>query len=212
MDWADDVAYAVHDVTDFFRAGIIPLELLASPSHRERQGLVAGLKKRSKLKEVDVNLLNDTPFTERYNGGREHRTLLRSWGDTLIARYVNGVGVKRGTVALQIPNALRREVALLKELTWHYVILNPSLATQQHGQKKIVTTLFETFLKASKTTAGQLLFPYAFRELIEKCRSERQIKRVVIDFIASMTERQAERLYMRLAGAKLGSILEGQVR
>lgn len=28
MDWADDIAYAVHDIEDFFRAGIIPLQQL----------------------------------------------------------------------------------------------------------------------------------------------------------------------------------------
>lgn len=28
MDWADDIAYAVHDLEDFFRAGVIPLQQL----------------------------------------------------------------------------------------------------------------------------------------------------------------------------------------
>lgn len=36
MDWADDIAYAVHDVEDFYRAGLVPLEqLLSSPEVAE---------------------------------------------------------------------------------------------------------------------------------------------------------------------------------
>ena len=30
MDWADDVTYVVHDLEDFYRVGLVPLDLLAS--------------------------------------------------------------------------------------------------------------------------------------------------------------------------------------
>ena len=37
MDWADDIAYAVHDLDDFVRAGMIPLDqLISDQSEREQ--------------------------------------------------------------------------------------------------------------------------------------------------------------------------------
>ena len=37
MDWSDDIAYAVHDMEDFYRAGLIPLDRLAiDEDERER--------------------------------------------------------------------------------------------------------------------------------------------------------------------------------
>ena len=47
MDWADDIAYATHDVEDFYRAGLIPLDRLFIDSLD-----VPGLEKEKFLEKV----------------------------------------------------------------------------------------------------------------------------------------------------------------
>lgn len=45
MDWADDVAYSIHDLEDFFRAGLVPLHELAQ-SYKTRDRFVGSVKDR----------------------------------------------------------------------------------------------------------------------------------------------------------------------
>ncbi len=66
MEWADDVAYAVHDLEDFYLAGSLPLALLAqSASARENTAakLVERRRRRGKLAE------RPSADPSRYTGG-----------------------------------------------------------------------------------------------------------------------------------------------
>jgi len=95
---------------------------------------------------------------------------------------------------------------MLKQLTWHYVIRNPGLATQQFGQRKAIRNLFDTYIEAA--IAGDTrLFPFAFRERLEAVPDKLETIRIVADYIAGMTERQALELHKRLTGVAPGSAL-----
>src|SRR5262249_6383445 len=148
MDWADGIAYAVHDVDDFFRAGLIPLERLRWPG-AERERFIAGAfarwesevlfgpaANRTDLAAIGSEVLDGIAFTEPFFGSRRERALLRTTTASLIARYVGAITLS----SLENPklvdiNLIRKmEIKVLKELAWFYVINRPGLATQQHGQ------------------------------------------------------------------------------
>jgi dGTPase len=218
MDWADDVTYAVHDVNDFFRAGIMPLDRLADRgASRERKKFYDGVfsreefsYSRSDLEQAFENLTEYMPFTEPYSGTTTDRASLRGFSAGLISRYLrDGIHLadklSPGVRRVQINPGMEKEVIMLKQLTWEYVILNPALATQQHGQRNVIKTLFHVFLEAAEKSTKSTLFPHAFREMLKTAANRQQCARIVCDYLAGMTERQATGLYLKLIGTVPGS-------
>jgi dGTPase len=228
MDWADDLTYAIHDVEDFYRAGLIPLHLLlplgqGSDAERDRfLRYVAG--KRAKIEEF-----HNTPEAELdkilaevlfahfklsgpYEGTRDDRAQLRVFTSLLVSRYINGLKlVEPGTSGrtVDIGEQYRMQIALLKQLTWYYVIEAPGLAAQQHTNRKIIRYLFDTFLLETKKSPSRLLPPY-YRERLQKIigllATGRRVRRIVADLIAGMTEAQALMTFQRLSGIVHGSV------
>jgi dGTPase len=217
MDWADDVTYAVHDVADFFRAGLIPLDRLArDPSERERfldnafkrreqEGTISELSyPQPELKETLTRVAEFIPFDERYTGTTSHRSALRSYTAGLIARFMKAIQLHLPSASdesrVKLDPDLQKEVVILKELTWHYVILNPSLIKLQYGQRHTIRRLFTIFNRAArKSNLG--IFPYAYRDLLQDARDDLALRtRLVCDYISGMTERQAIGTYQRLTG------------
>jgi dGTPase len=89
------------------------------------------------------------------------------------------------------------EIAMLKQLTWEYVIDNPALATVQYGQKQIIRQLFEILDRLATDRKDWYSLPISMREQLElSARSSGVVEghersRIVADSIASMSETEA---------------------
>ncbi len=220
MEWSDDVAYAVHDMEDFFRAGLIPLDRLASdPQERERFLHDEYEKQRSgeqfsasSLTEAFHFVMGFSPVLEPYRGRREDRARLRSFASSLIDRYVCAVTLNPTPESgnpLLVDEGLRTEVAVLKGLTWHYVIESRSLTTQRFGQRALVRSLFTILGNAASSRDSWHIFPENFQESLALVHPDNELQlRIVADAISSMTEQQLIGLHQRLTGASLGSALD----
>lgn len=158
MDWADDIAYALHDTEDFYRAGLIPLDRLGPRRDEEERSRflsyyfsVKKMAAQVDRQQADHDLataIGSLAPRDRFSGSIEQRAILRSWISNRIGEYVRAFSLRKPkgneSLAVIAPNA-QREIDILKQLTWYYVIRNPALATQQAGQRNLIRELFRTF-------------------------------------------------------------------
>jgi dGTPase len=218
MDWSDDVAYAVHDMEDFFRAGLIPLDRLASDS-RERERFLAAETARHAgrfnardLQDAFNFVMSFSPIFEPYQGKREDRARVRSFTSGLIDRYVSAVALNpAGDSArpLIVDERARMEVTMLKSLTWHYVIESRSLTAQRFGQRALIRSLFDILCNAASSADDWHVFPEFYQDALADARGDdERIARAVADLISSMAETQLIGLHQRISGNSLGSALD----
>ncbi len=215
MNTADDITYAVHDVEDFFRAGLLPLDGVASDS-AERDWFLSC----TSLDRQAVTGFLDGISLQRYQGHHTHLAQLAEFRSSTVNRFIRGIGVEvaEGGPSLRIEDHVAFEIAVLKELTRIYVIESPAVQSQRYGQRKIVRTLFETYLEEASRHADTpaerkrnlQIFPPLYQDRIEQhdpadCKP---IMRHIADLIASMAEQQTLSTFAKLTGQTLGSVVD----
>ncbi len=229
MDWADDVAYSVHDLEDFHRCNLIPWHRIFD----DREALVgnalanwfsAPTDGAGRLREAFDRVaglfrgLVPEMIGEPYEGLKEQRRRIRTITSSLIGRYVEAISLEDpsklldGHSCVHISHDESDEVKILKQITRDYVIKNPALAAQQHGQRRILdelfTDLFEEIGRAIPT-----FLPLKFLDLHEAVQSGKlTAPRAVADCLASLTEAEVIALHGRLRGYASGSVLDPIVR
>lgn len=223
MDWADDVAYSVHDLEDFHRCNALPWQKVFAEKDKIIDHAMGGNKdplRRAALAEAYRRLkefLDGTYsilLSEPYEGAREQREQLRRLTSTLIGKYIGAISINEDMSearAVRFDEDLVNEVQLLKQITRDYIIGSPTLAAQQHGQKKIITDLYEALTSHPHNPDGYPPFlPVRLRYL--RPIAATSPARFVADCIASLSESEAIALHSRLTGAVTGSVLDPIVR
>jgi dGTPase len=91
MDWADDVAYSVHDLEDGFHAGLITFENLKSPAERAQVSRTTATtycdEDEAELTEILDALLALDMWPDSYDGGPAAAAALKNLTSELIGRF-----------------------------------------------------------------------------------------------------------------------------
>ncbi len=217
MDWADDVTYAVHDVQDHYRAGMIPLDqMLRGGPARDR--FLATQQDSQQAGEVldKLNMLDVPELHQPFDGSFAQAAALNWFSSQLINRFILAPSVKtsqRSTTydELSIAPDVRFEVRTLKALMETFVFEHPGLAAHQHGQIAVINKLFELFSDAARDTATMGIIPRHLRDLFankQGSEHQKQRLRLVADLIAGLTEHEAFSHFLRLTGAAPGSVMD----
>ena len=213
MDWADDVAYSVHDVEDGIHGGYITLRPLLHDAD-ERAALCADVAASYSDETADDlvaaldQLLTDpavTPVAD-YDGTFAAQVALKRMTSILTGRLVaSAVGatqsrygldpVRRYQADLIVPRTVRNHCALLKGMALRYVMRSRAAELWYEQQR---TILAELVAALTRTPSG---LDKVFRPLFEEAESDAAALRVVIDQVASLTDPAAVTWHRTLVAA-----------
>jgi dGTPase len=211
MDWADDVAYSVHDVEDGIHGGYVALAPLRRDAE-ERAALCADVSSAystespEDLEEILLDLLAEPVFAplDGYDGSHGAQLALKRVTSVLTGRFVaaavtatraahGDAPLRRYAADLEVPRPARAQCALLKGIALRYVMRRPGSPERYQRELTILRELVATLLQR----APEVLDP-VFAPMWHAAPDDHARLRVVIDQVASLTDPAALAWHHRL--------------
>ena len=212
MDWADDVAYSVHDLEDGLHSRLIAMAALRDPGQRRD---VAGLTLAEycppgsvtpdELDEVFSDLLALDLWPGYFDGEPRTAAAVKNLTSELIGRFCDAAlaasrpdgapPLARYDAGLTVPRRQRLECALLKGVTAFYVMGRAGAAAAQAREREMLTELAGALLGGAPGALDPM-----FRPAFGAASSDAARLRVVVDQVASLTDTSAAAWHARLCG------------
>ena len=209
MDFADDVAYSVHDFEDAVVSGYVDLAQL-----NEGSSDAALLQKIAQWDGSDLSLSDFEAALSRlrsnsywltsHSGEMSDQATLKNLTSALIGSFVRRTTdqtelanasehLVRYQGVLVVPSEVRAEIAVLKGIVSAYLMTDSKRQPYYQWQRAILTELADALLSAN----GKHLDTYC-SSAWQKASTDDQKHRVIVDQVASLTDVSALSLHHEL--------------
>jgi dGTPase len=213
MDWADDVAYSVHDVEDGVITGHIQLRSLLRDAD-ERAALCKDVAEVYSAESVDdlagalAGLLADPALAAvaHFDGSSGALVAVKRVASLLIGRFVSAAveatrqrhgdePLRRYEADLIVPRQVRAQCALLKGIALRYVMRRPGSSERYAREREVLRDLVAALVVRAPDALDPVFAPLWHAAVDDPSRL-----RVVIDQVASLTDTAALAWHQRLHG------------
>jgi dGTPase len=212
MDWADDVAYSVHDVEDGLQAGLVSLKNLSDHSERQRVSAVAlahycpqeWAVTEPELETVFAEFMRLDCWRFSFDGGPASLAAAKNLTSELVGRLcqaaedgtravAGSAPLSRYAADLTVPRRQLLECALLKAVAAHYVMTRRDAMAEQAREREVITELALAVERGAPATLDPV-----FQPAWDGAADDRERRRVIIDQLASLTDTSALAWHKRL--------------
>lgn len=208
MDFADDVAYSVHDFEDAIVEGFIDPAAISDPAAREALIEEIGKWSEGKLAKIQLeeafDYLQSSQFWLRsFDGTPRHLAQLKNLTSDLIGSFVSRTtdsilenasksSLTRYRAGVIIPSKVRSEIAVLKGIVASKVMTHNSRQDFYENQRILLIQLAEKLLSIGPDALDSIA-----QEAWSMATDDAMRKRVIVDQVASLTDPAAIALHAK---------------